>query len=155
MGLFDKFKSLLGDGQASEEREARALQLANAALLVEVSYADFEADPRELDAAAARLAHRHRLSEADARTLVDDALAERKDSVSLHDYLSAINDGMDQDQKAGLIEDLWAVAYADDRLDCHEEHRVRKIAELLYVPHVRFIRAKHRAQDNKNNKSGQ
>jgi uncharacterized tellurite resistance protein B-like protein len=48
-----------------------------------------------------------------------------------------------------MVEMLWQVAYADDDLDPHEEGFVRKIAELLYVPHKDFIRAKHRAQQSK------
>lgn len=147
MALLDRFKSFLSAEREVEDRTADFLPLANAVLLVEVSHADFEADPRELAAAGARLARRHRLTEAEADALIHDALAERKASVSLHDYLVAINDGMDQNEKARLIEDLWAVAYADGKLDSHEEHQVRKIAGLLHVPHVRFIRAKHRARD--------
>lgn len=148
MTLLDKLKSFFVADRSSESHAADFLPLANAVLLVEVSHADFDADPRELEAAAARLAQRHRLTEAEADALIHDALAERKTSTSLHDYLRTINDGMDQNDKAKLIEDLWAVAYADGKLDSHEEHQVRKIAELLHVPHVRFIRAKHRARND-------
>ncbi len=147
MQLLDKLKGLLSKQQAQEDDLARALQLANAVLLVEISYADFETDPRELKTAAARLARRYGLTAAAADALLGDALAEHKQSVSLHDYLSVINRSMDQDQKTELIEDLWAIAYADDKLDCHEEHQVRKISDLLHVPHVRFIRSKHRARE--------
>ena len=150
MSLLDKFKNLLAAERTTEDRAVRFLQLANAVLLVEISHADFETDPRELEAATARLAQRHRLSEAEADALVHDALVERKSSVSLHDYLRVINDGMDLNEKTKLIEDLWVVAYADGKLDCHEEHQVRKIAELLHVPHVRFIRAKHRVREKEN-----
>ena len=37
---------------------------------------------------------------------------------------------------------LWRVAFADGRIDKYEEHLVRKAADLLYVPHRHFIRAK-------------
>jgi len=37
---------------------------------------------------------------------------------------------------------LWQVSRADGRIDAHEEHLVRKVAELLYVPHSRFIQTK-------------
>jgi len=39
---------------------------------------------------------------------------------------------------------MWRVGYADQRLHKYEEHLVRKIAELLYVPHSVFISARHR-----------
>jgi len=36
------------------------------------------------------------------------------------------------------------IAYADNHLDAHEEHMIRRIAKLLYVPHQDFIKAKHK-----------
>ncbi len=144
--LLDKLKKLLAQERPQETDTTRALQLASAVLLVEISYADFETDPRELKAAAARLAQRYDLPATEADALLSDALAEHKQSVSLHDYLKVINNNMEREQKAELVEDLWAIAYADDKLDCHEEHGVRKIAGLLHVSHAHFIRAKHRVQ---------
>jgi uncharacterized tellurite resistance protein B-like protein len=41
---------------------------------------------------------------------------------------------------------LWRLALSDAELDRFEEHTIRKIAELLYVSHVRFIEAKQRAR---------
>ena len=41
-----------------------------------------------------------------------------------------------------LLEDLWRVAYADDKLDKYEEYQIRKIADLLYIPHSIFIQSK-------------
>jgi uncharacterized tellurite resistance protein B-like protein len=43
---------------------------------------------------------------------------------------------------------LWQVAYADGSLDPYEEALVRKIADLIYVPHREFIQAKHRIQES-------
>lgn len=44
------------------------------------------------------------------------------------------------------MELLWRVAFADGRLDRYEEHLIRRIADLLHLPHRDFIRAKLRAQ---------
>ena len=40
-------------------------------------------------------------------------------------------------EKQRVVEMLWQVALADRRLDKHEDHLVRRIAELLYVPALR------------------
>ncbi len=40
----------------------------------------------------------------------------------------------------------WDARYADELLDKHEEHLIRRLADLLYVPHGRFIQGKLRAQ---------
>ena len=41
---------------------------------------------------------------------------------------------------------MWAVAYADGKLAKYEEHLIRQVAELTYVPHQDYIRAKLEAQ---------
>ncbi|WP_309678452.1 TerB family tellurite resistance protein [Polaromonas sp.] len=46
-----------------------------------------------------------------------------------------------------LIETMWQVAYADARLDAHENHLVSKIAGLLHVTHGEYIGAKLRAKE--------
>lgn len=48
------------------------------------------------------------------------------------------------EQKIQLIESLWKIAFIDGELDVHEEYLVRKISELLYVPHSDFILIKNR-----------
>jgi uncharacterized tellurite resistance protein B-like protein len=45
------------------------------------------------------------------------------------------------------VELLWRVAYADTHLSAHEMHVIRKIADLLYVPHSAYIAAKMRAKE--------
>ncbi len=45
-----------------------------------------------------------------------------------------------------MVEMLWQVALADRRLDKHEDHLVRRIAELLYVSHSDLIRIRNRVR---------
>ena len=49
-------------------------------------------------------------------------------------------------QRVALIEAMWRIALADNRLDRYEEHLIRKVAELLYVSHRDFIGAKLHVQ---------
>jgi len=53
------------------------------------------------------------------------------------------------EQKLKVIEHLWDVALADNKIDKYEEHMVRKIADLIFVEHKDFINAKLKARDNK------
>jgi len=50
------------------------------------------------------------------------------------------------EERVRLVEHLWRVAYADGRLDPHEDHYVRKIAHLLYVPNTQSMLARNRAR---------
>jgi len=36
----------------------------------------------------------------------------------------------------------WKIARVDNIIDKHEEHRIRKISELLHLSHTDFIKAK-------------
>jgi uncharacterized tellurite resistance protein B-like protein len=86
------------------------------------------------------------LDESQVEELMACAEAERAHSTDYYQFTSRINQSYGAAQKAKLIELLWRVAYADKVLDKCEEHLVRKIADLLYVPHSVFVAAKHRAQ---------
>ena len=57
-----------------------------------------------------------------------------------------LNEELSRKEKVDIVGMLWRVAYADGHLDKYEEHLVRKAADLLYVPHRHFIRAKHASE---------
>ena len=49
------------------------------------------------------------------------------------------------EQKRDLLAMMWRVAMADNEISRYEEHVIRKVADLLYVPHGDFIAAKQSA----------
>jgi hypothetical protein len=61
-------------------------------------------------------------------------------------FTSLINRNFSAEQKVQVVEYLWQVAYADGHLDAHEQHFMRKIADLLYVSHADYVGAKQRAR---------
>ena len=67
-------------------------------------------------------------------------------TVKIRAFYSLINKSYSLEQKVELIESLWKVAFVDGDLDMHEEYLVRKIADLLYVPHASLMKTKHRAK---------
>lgn len=125
------------------------LHLATAMVLLEVSRADFHIGERELETVASALQDRFGLRAEELDELLELARTQSEESHSLYEFLRLINDQFSADEKAGMVEDLWRVAFADGRLDKYEEYHVRRIAELLYVPHSLFMRGKHRAQERK------
>ena len=118
------------------------MHLASAALLLEVSRADFDIQDEELESIANSLIKRFDFSKQDAESLIELARTEQDSHVSIHPFVKIINDGCSADEKKILLEDLWRVAYADDKLDKYEEYQLRKIADLLYIPHSVFIQTK-------------
>jgi uncharacterized tellurite resistance protein B-like protein len=41
---------------------------------------------------------------------------------------------------------MWRIAYSDASLSAHENHLMRKVADLLHITHGDYIAAKMRAQ---------
>lgn len=121
---------------------AHALHLATAALLLEVSRADFHVHDKELETVARILQRQFGFSEEETRELLALARAESDELLSLHPFVRLINEHFDAGDRSRIVEDLWQVAYADGRLDKHQEYTVRKIADLLYVPHSVYITTK-------------
>ena len=136
-------------GGASEDPETfqHRARLAAAALLVEVVSSDDEFSEAERAAVIESAGRKFGLEEAESRQLVQLAEAEAKDAHDLFQFTSQINQAFSAEQKLRLIEELWRVAYSDDVLHRYEEHVIRKVADLIHVPHSAFIAAKLRVQD--------
>jgi uncharacterized tellurite resistance protein B-like protein len=132
----------------AEELESGNLKtdLASACLLIEVMKSDHELDDREAAEFIEILQKQLDISDEDLADLVTLAEAEAKQATSLYEFTSLINAGYDYENKLALIENMWRVAYADERLDKYEEHLIRKISDLIYVSHRDFIRTKHSAR---------
>ena len=134
-------------GDAPQEDDRHALQLATAALLVEVARIDGEIQPAERDAVLRAVRGKFALSDDEAETLFRLAEEEARQATGYYQFTSLINRQFTIEQKTRVIELLWEAAYADADLTAHEQHVMRKIADLLYIPHAAYIAAKMRARD--------
>ena len=146
--LLAKLKNLLQQNTTEISVVNQPHRLASAALLVEVARADFDASPGEQDALLKHLSRAFDLSTAELDTLLETAEQHVDNTTSLYEFTRVINDSCTPKQREALIEGMWQVAYADGDLHKYEEHLIRRVADLLYVPHHAFIAAKHRARDS-------
>lgn len=135
-----------GAGQAAANGE-RALQVATAALLVEMMRMDNRIAEVERDSVAATLRQQFALDPAQLAALIDLAEQEARQASGYHQFTSLINRACDAGQKIRIVENLWRIAMADGHLDAHESHLMRKIADLLHVGHADYIAAKQRARE--------
>lgn len=146
--MIQVLKSLFEHPQRdSEESDRRNLRLAAAALLVETARADFNEDAAELAKLAQLLSTSLQLEEKEVQKLVTAAQERVEEATSLYEYTRVINDHCSADQKLQLVSAMWAVAYADGNVDKYEEHLIRQVAELTYVPHSDYIQSKLAAQN--------
>lgn len=123
-----------------------AVQVSTAALLIEVSRADFEQDASELVQMRQLLAQQLSLDDEALDELMQQAHEKADNLVSLQHITRLLNEQFDQLMKTRIIEMMWQVAFADGVKSHYEEHLIRQVAELLYVPHADFIRARHKAE---------
>ncbi len=121
-------------------------QLAAASLMVEIMVIDRQVENAERNVIQQLLQKQFELSDGEIEQLIELAHQEVEEATSLFQFTRLVNDHFNTEEKVGLVENLWRVAYADDHLDKHEEAMIRRIADLLYVSHSDFIRAKHAAK---------
>lgn len=143
------FKTHLKNTDNNASSIEHRIQLVTAALMVEVIDIDDQVTDDEKNKIQQLLKNKFQLSNDEIQALLDLATKEKRAATDYFEFTSLLNEHSSPQQKVKLIEDLWALAYADRQLDKHEEHLVRRLAELLHVPHHAFIQTKHKAQNLK------
>jgi uncharacterized tellurite resistance protein B-like protein len=123
-------------------------QLAVAALLIEVAMADHQFSEQEFHNLTVILERKFSLLPAELDELINLAKNETNHATSLHQFTQLINQYCTTEEKFNLMKAMWEVAYADGDLDKYEDYIVRKVADLIYVPHTEFIRAKSLVKAN-------
>jgi len=141
--LFDSAFARDNDDAGAREH---ALRVATALLLIEVARADYADDFAEDATMLESLKQFFALDEAAATLLLEEARTAADLAVELQQFTRRLHEQLSVAEKQRVVEMLWQVALADRRLDKHEDHLVRRIAELLYVSHSDLIRIRNRVR---------
>jgi len=141
------FSAQLAPEPGTAGAPAHRLNLATAALLIEIARADSDFDACEQSRIESLLAHTLELSLEEIAELVRLATEESREATSLHEFTRLVNESYSIAEKRRLMEQLWRVAYADGRVDRYEEQLLRRIADLLHIRHSEFVQARHAAAD--------
>ncbi|KUJ83340.1 TerB family tellurite resistance protein [Microbulbifer flavimaris] len=137
----------IGDSEDIEKRDASDLRMISAALLAEVATVDHKLDERERETLVSVLQQHYRLEASEARELVEEALGHREDATSLYEFTQTVNSEFDEQNKYLLVRQMWQVALADGTIEPFEEHLIRRVADLIYLPHGLFTRARAEARE--------
>ena len=132
---------------AGQDDSLHRQHIAVGVLLLEVARADHELHQQELDRLLQVLREQWTLTDEEASELLAAATREADRHASLHEHVRLLNTRLDAAQRRSLVTGLWEVAWADGEIHRYEEHLVRRLADLLHVPHSDFIRSKHLAGD--------
>ncbi|WP_340679864.1 TerB family tellurite resistance protein [Paraglaciecola sp.] len=141
------FKTQLEDKSASEE--SNTIELATAVLFYEVMRADREFTESEELSYRQQLVKHFSLSETDLQTLCNMTKVKAESAVDYQQFTKVLNDLYNPEQKRSILDSLWSLAYADHVLSPDEDYTIRKIADLLYIPHSQFIQSKLAIQPDK------
>jgi uncharacterized tellurite resistance protein B-like protein len=136
--LLKKHLPIAGDDDARES----TLQAAAAALLMEVASADNQISDIERKAIRRIVAETFTLTAEQASRVSREAEHRASEVTSLYPFTRLLTCECSMEERIDIVRRLWEVAFVDGRVDAHEEHLIRKIADLLYVPHSQFIRGK-------------
>ena len=140
------FKS--NENSKSDNLEGNKDELAYASLLIEVIKSDDRFDQREHDELLNILGTKLSIDEKALGELSELAQKKSDESTSLYEFTREINDKYQYEEKVQLIEDLWRIAYSDERIDKYEDYVIRKVADLIYVTHSDFIQSKLKVKNS-------
>ena len=144
------FKNLFKTKKIEEKSKDNSIQKSICSLMIEVAYADNQLDESELKVMANSLSKLD-IQEGEIQEIVDATLAKSKESISFYEHTRILNDQLDYDQKKEVLNSVWAIAFADGEMDKHEEHLIRRIADLLYLNHKDFIITKLNQKETNEN----
>jgi uncharacterized tellurite resistance protein B-like protein len=138
------FDQLLRLFQAPAPQREPDLRLSVAVLLVEAARQDDRFEPRERAVIEHLLTRKFGLAADECAGLLAAAEARAGEMVQLHGHTSEIFEAMTPEERVGLIEMLWEVAYADGVLDPEEDLLIRRVAGLIAVTDRERVLARQR-----------
>jgi uncharacterized tellurite resistance protein B-like protein len=154
MNMFDGLFSFLtgvDDGRQSSEQDAAAFALA--VLLIEVARSDDRVEAREQNLIERALVRRFGLHRSEVASLMEAAKESAIKATDLHHFTQVVVKNFNEEERIGVIEMLWDVAYSDSVLTGDEDALIRRVAGLIYVSDWERGEAKRRVtqrlQDNR------
>jgi len=110
-------------------------------LLLQLSHADFDSTEQEQQLVLGYLQREYQLAPDIAQQVLAQANQLAADATCLHAYTSKLK-VLSETERLVLLNQLWQLAWADGSVDPNEEMMLRKVADLLFIRHSDFIKAK-------------
>jgi len=132
--MFDgllRFLTAVGDGRQSGEHDDATFALA--VLLIEVARSDDRVEVREQGIIERVLARRFGLDRSEVTRLMKAAEEGAIKATDLHHFTLTVVREFSEEERIGVIEMLWEVAYSDGLLTSDEDALIRRVAGLIYV----------------------
>ena len=128
--------------EADNGDNQHTIELATAVLLYEVMRADHKFENLEQYSYRQQLEKHFSLTGSELETLCQLSQSQAEGAADFQQFTRVINELCGANEKRAVLDSLWTVAYADHELSPDEDYTIRKIADLLYIPHSQFIQSK-------------
>ncbi len=138
--LHQRLSTLLPDKNEDELIKSACV----AGLLARVAYIDFDIHKNEKEFIKKSLKAWTNFKEKEVEAISKVAIEEIKDLAGLenHLYCHPLNKLMDNDEKYGVVESLFAMAASDHEVTGNESEEIRLINKGLRLEHKHFISAR-------------
>ena len=145
--MMDLIKNFFGktsgpDSPESAQDVNHDTAVACLALFLEMAHIDGEFSEAERESIISLMERRYDLSKEIIQELMDSAKKQLDQSIDLWQFTNLINHNYSLEEKLAIIEMFWRVAYADGKLESHEDYLLHKLANLLRLSHRQLIDAK-------------
>ena len=147
--MFEYIRKVLSSESNSTEIEtsfpknaSKKYQVATAALLIEIAKADGDFSDDEKKRIIELMQNDFELDDECVNELLELSKQKVKDSISVYEFSSVINESFTQQEKIELIKNLWRIIYEDGKLDSHEDRLIKIIGSTLNLEHKNVIDAK-------------
>ena len=147
--MFEYLRKVLLSEQTPRELEisssntsSNKYQVATAALLIEIAKADGDFSDDERNRIFDLMKNDFELDDECVNELLELSEQKVKDSISVYEFSSVINESFTQQEKFELMKNLWRIIYEDGKLDSHEDRLIKIIGSTLYLEHKDVIGAK-------------
>jgi uncharacterized tellurite resistance protein B-like protein len=142
------FVSELTDGGKEPSRfEEGDYRLSAAALLVHAATIDGDVSDAERERLYGLIQHRFELDDAATEKLIDAATDAEHNAIDLYSFTSLLNRTMDHAGRQRVVEMMWEIVLADDRVSEFEDNLLWRAADLLHVPSRERIELRRRVAE--------
>lgn len=147
--MFDYLKKIFNEEQnnslaeqKASEKSNRKTEIAACALFIELAKADGEFSEDERKLIISEMKKTFNLEDDCINDLITLAEQKIKESVSLYEFTTIINNKFTQQEKIELIESLWRLIYTDQKLSTYEDHLIKIISSTMNIEHKQLINSK-------------
>ena len=149
--MFEHLKKIISNGSSlsikagdagNADNYNKQLQIATAAIFIEMAKADGDFSDEEREHIVKSLKNRFELEEEYVNDLIELSNAKLKDSVSIYEFSGIINECFTFEDKFELLKNLWRLIYTDKTLDRYEDHLIKLIGGMLQMEHTQIINSK-------------